>query len=1573
MKSIKIFLFFTFSVLPLFLFSQISSTETFSVNNLSLTALSASDNNNYTLVELEDANHLNEAGTPDLPIRYVSFIIPNGQMVDYITITNSVSQSFTLTNFVYPVQQPTYTCSGCPPPVFATPSMPIYSSANPWPSDMVNLISQGYFDGSNNVITIAICPFQYYPNDSRLDFFTSISVNITLKSSTNTGITRKRLSKDQQLYNDILAKLVKNTQDISSFMVSPILETEIEGTASLPCYEYVIITPNAFSSSFNPFIEWKKKKGINIGIVTIEDILSNYTGDMLFPGDEILDDAGKLRQYLSEAYQNGTVYALLAGDATYVPIRFGWSSPSSIPTDLYFADFNGNWNVDHDNLYGEFGNDSPDYIPEIFVGRLLCSSAQDVTNWVQKLLVYEKNPGNGDLSYLTESFMFQADHLQQGDQATKVSQHLTMFNHTIWGELPSAISPDPTFPKGADIIAEVNTNHYGLMSWFGHGGSGGQNSGVTTLSSGLNSQPYWKLDAEDAYEFWDVQPETGDGLDNLTNTNFPFIIYAISCDINPFDITKSQGNSGARNCGESFTVNNLGGGIAFLGNTRFGWVSSSYLLFEKFCDLVSQSSTLPSFSHLGVAELTAQAQFHHTYLSYSHNLIGDPENTIWTATPQTLTVEINPNTSIVNTNNYVEIAISNLGYNKLATVCLYKENEVFATLQVTGDQNNKAVAFFENILPLTTGNIAVTVTSHNYLPYEGLIPVEENCTITISSNTLWNTKKIISCKVVVEEGAQLTITSQILLYPSVKIVVERGAKLIINEGTLDCISKNELWLGIEIHGNTDEIQANVYQGLLEINGGTIENANCAVKTYKPDPSMEADPLDPEYSGMEGWTGGIVVATNATFRNNRNAVVFALYQNGSMSFFDRCTFETTGDLNDGSLPNYFVTMNSITGVNFYGCTFQNSNKDAGLLPENRGSGIYSYNSTLFLNENSTTMTMGTFRNLYYGVRDLAAGVNWSSVVDKQNFFDNFRGIYLSGRSYTEFTQNYLRPYDEPDNPDPQSYGAYFDQCTGYHIEANTFDSENTSRTGIGLIINKSGSVANEVYRNVFSNLRYATLAQSFNRGTNNVGLCYKCNDFSNNMYDIKITPQASPVVSPQDGIAAYQGYYAVGNNLAPAGNLFSDLPNNGSVSFHNTANSITYFKHQNPTQLYRLYPENCQGTGSISVTPVPLTTRNSSACPSKLDLGDSSPDYLEKVVEADEAADALSSDLAALNDGGNTEALTLKVETSIPDQSLELRDELLAVSPYLTDTVLDASIEQEEALPGALLRDVMVANPQSAKNDILLQKLEDRQNPLSNEMWNEIMAGTSVTGAKENKEAEYGYWKNEAYYRWSRINRRMLINQVIADSMIDVWSNSNLAEARSNLALYYLATGNVNQGISVLDSALIHIPEGTKEWNEMISLRGYIQTIANAYPATDSTMIASLETLMSESDGLAEALSRNALIQCGAISFNEPILIDEGLKSERSHAFGLKPVNENNTELLSVYPNPAKGYFVAKAILAGQSGVLTLISSTGVTVMEKQIDHSSSVTIPVSHLPAGVYAIRLTENGALKAVIKVTLQ
>ncbi|HVO72759.1 MAG TPA: C25 family cysteine peptidase, partial [Ignavibacteriaceae bacterium] len=82
--------------------------------------------------------------------------------------------------------------------------------------------------------------------------------------------------------------------------------------APLPFYKYVVITSNALKNSFNKFVEWKKRKGIDIGVVTTEDIYSSYTGDLV---SGINDSTGKIRQYLKDGYYSGmTVWALLGGD-----------------------------------------------------------------------------------------------------------------------------------------------------------------------------------------------------------------------------------------------------------------------------------------------------------------------------------------------------------------------------------------------------------------------------------------------------------------------------------------------------------------------------------------------------------------------------------------------------------------------------------------------------------------------------------------------------------------------------------------------------------------------------------------------------------------------------------------------------------------------------------------------------------------------------------------------------------------------------------------------------------------------------------------------------------------------------------------------------------------------------------------------------------------------------------------------------------------------------------------------------------------------------------------------------------
>jgi hypothetical protein len=169
-------------------------------------------------------------------------------------------------------------------------------------------------------------------------------------------------------------------------------------------------------------------------------------------------------------------------------------------------------------------------------------------------------------------------------------------------------------PKGASVISELNKNHYGLISWFCHGGTGYGNSGISVLNNGDNqSPPEWKLDAQDSYTYYrDLNhyavAENNNGLDNLTNSNYPCVLYAISCNVTPFDLTSKNGNERAMNCGEAFTTLSQTGGVAFLGNTRSGYVGCSAEMYKLFIENI-----LEGYFHLGEAEFRSKFKYSDKY------------------------------------------------------------------------------------------------------------------------------------------------------------------------------------------------------------------------------------------------------------------------------------------------------------------------------------------------------------------------------------------------------------------------------------------------------------------------------------------------------------------------------------------------------------------------------------------------------------------------------------------------------------------------------------------------------------------------------------------------------------------------------------------------------------------------------------------------------------------------------------------------------------------------------------------------------------------------------------------------
>lgn len=131
---------------------------------------------------------------------------------------------------------------------------------------------------------------------------------------------------------------------------------------------YLIVTPKRFIDKLSGFIAWKQKLGFTVDIVALEDVGST---------------ADEIRDYLHQRYaeeETRFTYALLVGHETMFPTHYlrtgaSYRTPSDLP---YFT----------------MGGDT-DFIPDVFYGRLVVDTAEDIANQVKKIIEYEKgNFGN---------------------------------------------------------------------------------------------------------------------------------------------------------------------------------------------------------------------------------------------------------------------------------------------------------------------------------------------------------------------------------------------------------------------------------------------------------------------------------------------------------------------------------------------------------------------------------------------------------------------------------------------------------------------------------------------------------------------------------------------------------------------------------------------------------------------------------------------------------------------------------------------------------------------------------------------------------------------------------------------------------------------------------------------------------------------------------------------------------------------------------------------------------------------------------------------------------------------------
>lgn len=393
--------------------------------------------------------------------------------------------------------------------------------------------------------------------------------------------------------------------------------------------DYVIITNRALAPTLERLRKYKAACGYTARIVLIEDIVNSYPGR---------DAAEQLRNYLKSYYAQDGRYVLLGGDASVLPVRYAYPySTTTTPAlgdqllcDLYFADLTGDWDSDSDGVWGERSDDHPDIVPELLVGRLPVDNADQVSAYIDKLIRYETSPGDADASYLGRALFFSSDQMRDysdGGQHGWIAQAYPSGFGIDTVTAVEAVTGSDLSPSnvGSKELPSRVAGGYGIVNVIAHG----RYDGFVLKSSGYNNTPKQYVLAQ---EPGDIQCP----FDSLSTAVTPAFYYSLACDNGGFDLDRPPFSSGTTGMSRAL-IGSPRGAVAFVANSRWGWVGSSYLLHRSFFDSLFAHPDRPAIA----AMYESQAVYwYYRDLVYGQLFLGDPTVRVYASVPGRLAITI---------------------------------------------------------------------------------------------------------------------------------------------------------------------------------------------------------------------------------------------------------------------------------------------------------------------------------------------------------------------------------------------------------------------------------------------------------------------------------------------------------------------------------------------------------------------------------------------------------------------------------------------------------------------------------------------------------------------------------------------------------------------------------------------------------------------------------------------------------------------------------------------------------------------------------------------------------------------
>lgn len=864
-----------------------------------------------------------------------------------------------------------------------------------------------------------------------------------------------------------------------------------------------------------------------------------------------------------------------------------------------------------------------------------------------------------------------------------------------------------------------------------------------------------------------------------------------------------------------------------------------------------------------------------------------------------------------------------------------------------------------------------------------------------SSQTLTGDQYLRTSNVIVNSGVTLTLqNANIYMIEGAKIIIKPGGHLIV-DNTKITNGCGELWQGIEVWGNSNMNQfvnqSGTYdQGRLTTrNNSVIENAKEAVRLWNPN----------------DWNspGGIVQASNTTFRNNWRSVEFISYENhfpswypsslankitNNRSYFNNCTFIHDAILNNGNYPNNMVTMWQVRGIRFSGCTFEYTYDH----PSNVA-GIYTINADFSVRERCTglvypcsgaNLDKSRFVNIPRGIVATAACELRSFQVNDSEFedcstailFDGVDDAFIVGNSIT-----YTKPL-----PVISIYGQYSDR---FKLEDNEIDMNGQNHSySFGIIISNSGGNYNELYNNSVTDASYAIYALGNNFENNSAkiddGLKFICNKMAG-------TATRDILAAFGTGAGQIQGEYS------PQQFGYLSAHNTFTSGLSTTSNEHHYYNGSNlgNTVMYYGWPDQ----GGLIYKPTALLNTNfiysqiSRGCASnygdhmkhgkrQLALSNGvgiSPTYGELRLKFDNSySNYLSSNTNYLHtiDGGSTSNMLSHIDNASMMDPEQLKEIMIDASP-LSREVLHGLV-LSDALDNNQLTEVFNSNTHVGRESSITDLLLSKPNPFFEHEVDALIAAGRNPNLKDQMEGEMAYYKaNYSHHLNQLIDYQVSDTVLVEDSVASLFNEVPKYGYYLGGALFQQAIGNGATAYGLLQTADNKVNMTDEEQLQNTAILDILDDYDTQFAGDDSWSFSPdfsnvLNMHAANKDTKAGTYARNLL----RFAAQEPYDITINLPDADYRKKALLVEGDLNSSTLEVYPNPAQDYtvFKWKDLHFNDEAFLVLYSIEGKEVYRGRItDKTGEFHFGTASFGAGLYLYTISNENEVIHTGKLSIQ